>query len=240
MKKTPDLSVAVGRLYDVFAGYRLPLSTDPCPCCHTPEDERLLHSKALTQLSASDLKKFAGDAILVWGNEDHYRHFLPRIFELMILAGDAGLELDDPQVVFARLTYGNWKQWPKSEQLAIQKYFSALWSAVLASTPRELCSTNVDDWLCGIAQAEDNLLAYLQTWSDDSTFAACLNLAWFIANTNFIQSDARPVDFWKQRKDQFQEVRSWVTGAGVKFKMDQAEKEWPREEMFGFARGVLR
>jgi hypothetical protein len=112
MKPTPDLSAAVERLYDVFANYRLQSSTQPCPCCHTPDDERSLHSKPLRQLGASDLRTFAMDALLVWGNEDHYRHFLPRIFELMAIADDPQLEIGPPPLILNHLRYGNWNEWP--------------------------------------------------------------------------------------------------------------------------------
>jgi hypothetical protein len=137
----------------------------------------------------------------------------------MAIADDPQLEIRPPPLIFSRLKYGNWNQWPKAEQSVIREYLSALWSAALATEPDESRCTHVDDWLSGIAPAEDQLSPYLQTWYEDGTFGACLNLAWFVAHTTFIQNHAHDPDFWSDRKDQFQQVKSWIAGHGAKLKM---------------------
>ena len=60
-------------------------------------------------------------------------------------------------------------------------------------------------------------------------------------SANELQTDAHdPPDFWSDHKNQFQQVKAWIAGNGLKLKMDKAEKKWPKQEIFGFARGVLR
>ena len=49
----PSLDAAIEELYRVFADYGLPNFTDPCRCCHTEEDERLIHSRPLRELGHS-------------------------------------------------------------------------------------------------------------------------------------------------------------------------------------------
>jgi hypothetical protein len=35
---------------------------------------------------------------------------------------------------------------------------------------------------------------------------------------------------------EFQQVKFWIAGDGVKLKMAKAERKWPKQEIFGFAR----
>lgn len=74
MKITPELSEAVDNLYRTFEEYRRRSNTEPCPHCHTPEQECRLHSKPLHKLTADDLKEYASDALYTWGTEHDFKH----------------------------------------------------------------------------------------------------------------------------------------------------------------------
>ncbi len=51
---------------------------------------------------------------MVWGDLGCYKHFLPRIFELVLTAG--ALETPNPELVFGILRYGKWRTWSEQEQ----------------------------------------------------------------------------------------------------------------------------
>ena len=167
MIRTVESLNAVEELYETFRGYPLRADTDACPCVHEPEQERMLHARPLRELTADHLEMYAADAMLVWGNEDDYRHFLPRIFELLITLDDPRFELDLAPIVFNKLRFANWANWPIDEQNAIRRYFLMAWKAVLRANPDVLGLTDEEDWLSGIAQAEDDLHPYLAAWAEE-------------------------------------------------------------------------
>ena len=81
-----------------------------------------------------DLKQYATDALLVWGNETDFKHFLPRIFELAVAHGE---EFVDPQIVFHKLRHADWRYWPMFEQSAIEHFFDPLCSRIHEVQPHE-------------------------------------------------------------------------------------------------------
>jgi hypothetical protein len=239
MIRTAESLNAVEGLYETFRRYPLHADTNACPCCHRPEQERVLHLKPLRELTADDLQMYAADAILVWGSEDDYRHFLPRIFELMISFGDPRFELHQAPVVFNKLRFANWANWPIEEQNAIRRYLVAAWKCCLRTNPDDLGLTDAEDWLSGIAQAEDDLHPYLGVWSEEPSVEAARHLAALIVEHQFVQDDARPQNFWSERKEQWAQVREWLLGDTVRHKL-RAAGDGCRDERLELAMQVLR
>src|SRR5580765_3157892 len=124
MQQTPRLGHAIENLYAVFQRYELRAHTDACACnaCHhTTEDEQRLHRTPLSNLSCSDLRDYAMDAIYTWGTGDDFKHFIPRLFELLTQA--SGHDFADAAAVFTKLNYeswcsSSWRTWPEPEQKA--------------------------------------------------------------------------------------------------------------------------
>jgi hypothetical protein len=216
MVRTPQLAESVEALYASFNRYPLHADTHACPCCHRPEQEWLLHSKPLRQLDASQLQLFAFDAILVWGDITDFKHFLPRIFELMSTLDAPTLDMSDPAIIYGKLGYGDWLNWPQTEVTAVRHYLMSLWQAVLQSDPAHC---DAEDWLCGISQAEEDLSSYLAAWSDGDSTHAARHLAILLTEHAFVQVDARPRNFWAQRKEQFDQVRRWLLSDAAKGKL---------------------
>ncbi len=216
MVSSHQLTESVEALYATFNAYPLHADTHACPCCHRPEQERLLHSKPLRQLDANGLQMFACDAILVWGDIPDFKHFLPRIFELMSTLDSPTLDMADPAIIYGKLRYGDWLSWPEPEVNAVRRYLMFLWQAVLQSGPADC---DVEDWLCGISQAEDDLSPYLAAWSHTNSTAAASHLATLVTEHAFVQVDVRPRNFWAQRKEQFDQVRKWLLSDAAKDKL---------------------
>jgi hypothetical protein len=228
MEETTQLRAAIENLYTTFEGYPLRDDTNACDCCHSPEDEKRLHRKSLRKLEIRDLRLYAADALFVWGDVTDFRHFLPRIFELAVAHEDA---FEITSIIFNKLYRGDWRSWPDAEQRSIERFFDALWARVLEEEPREFCGDEIEDWLCGFAQAVTRLSPYLDTWIALESKNALLNLARFIADTYFANPSHRSGGFWQGRDDLFNEVLAWVQSDIVRKKMAIIAVRYPE---YGF------
>lgn len=146
------LTEAVDGLYAVFSIYPLAQEVEGCPCCVSGEDRAALHVRPLRELTAKDLCRYAFKALTTWGSADDFKHFLPRLLELAADPYDLSYDID-VEVLFGKLSYAKWRNWPREEQQAVASYFSALWQWLLALPVEEWV---LDDYLCAIGQAEDN------------------------------------------------------------------------------------
>jgi len=219
------LREAVEGLYEAFQHYPLREWTEPCPCCHKdPEAERQLHVKPLRQLEAEQLQDYGQEALAVWGNEDDFRHFLPRLFELVLGEGDFSISLEDafltdPHVVFGKLRLGSWRSWPAPEQAAISRYFRQLWADVIETPPEEL-PWGVYDWIEAIAQAESDISPYLSQWLGTESESAYRNLASMINKEQIVQRDAPlPTAYWKDVMPQWHQLVDWLRSPEVREKL---------------------
>jgi hypothetical protein len=230
MMQTSDLREAIENLYRVFERYRLNLHTEPCPCCHSPEDDQRLRSKLLRKLGPKDLSTYSMDALYTWGSESDFKHFLPRIFELLTLVGPAEYSFVDPESVFGKLTYAScgstsWRTWPTAEQGAISNYAMAVWNAVLDSDPDELTDSPYD-WLCAFAQAEDNLSSYLSQWLAASSVNAHRNLARMIVWDGVPNATRPGGGYWADRREQWQQLVDWLRRPDVRQKLASGVEKW--------------
>jgi len=228
---TPDCVSAVEALYTIFREYPLHADTGACPCCHKPQDERVLHSKPLRELSAKDLQLYTRDAILVWGSEIDFKHFLPRIFELMATVRDPMLDLAEPAWVFAKLRLGHWGNWHSEEQNAIRRYFVSAWQAFLRTIPDDNGFTDSQAWIGGIAQAEDDLRPYFALWEQERSFEAVMHLCSVILDHSFIQDEATPENFWAGRKTQWIQLRQWLLGDAVRQTLTDVSPNWRNDAL---------
>ena len=159
MKPSRELLVLIERLYTTFSGYPLSQNTYACPCCTTAEQEGKLHSKPLRELHPDDLTHYAWDALLTWGNESTFKHFLPRLFELFLTIPNPSLHLADTEILFSKFRHGHWREWPEFEQDTIRDFTHCFWNDVLNSElqyDKELGYDNnaweTDTCLCSVGQ----------------------------------------------------------------------------------------
>ena len=153
---TPEeqaVTEAVKTLYDVFAVYPPAQKVEGCPCCVSAKDEAVLHLRPLRELTAKDLGRYAFKALSTWGSANDFKHFLPRLLELAADPYDLSYAID-VEVLFGKLNYAKWRNWPSKEQQATDSYFSALWQWLL-TLPIE--KWVLDDYLCAIGRAEEGL-----------------------------------------------------------------------------------
>jgi hypothetical protein len=216
MEKRPDVQMAVEGLYQAFSAYPSPAYTDPCLHCHTLEEEAKLRSVPLKQLSVADLDTYTNDALLVWGSVDHFKHFLPRIFDLYFSMSEPTFEFLDPEILFSKFRHGHWLTWTMQEQTAVRELLQAIWDQALGDPPPSSSSTDVQSWLCSIAQAEDNLEPYLQTWVEDQRMSASFALS------SMLLTNAGRNAFWDGRETQYAQLQTWLKSQQVVTKLKTA------------------
>ncbi len=198
---------AIEKLYDVFAVYPLNAPVTGCPHCTTPEDYARLESKPLRELTGADLRLYAEKALTTWGGIDDFKHFLPRLFELIAWYGYGSSV--DPQIVFGKLPYSksNGEIWSEAEQQAIESFCLAWWQTTLdnySNPPMEGYSC-----LECIGQCVDDLSPFLTMWQNDASISAFHHLADIVNLGNYIATNADDA-FEDQENPQDKQIGDWL------------------------------
>jgi hypothetical protein len=159
-------------------------------------------------LSAEDLERYARKAMTTVDHADTFRYFLPRIVELSV--EDAFLV--DREVVFGKMRYGNWQEWPIHEQEALERFAKAI-AATFATTQYD--RSELDEWVCALGQFVNDvpeLLAPLLT----RTPAARANLASLIQyNTNEYGAIELVNAFWEDCRNA-DAIKLWLSRPDVR------------------------
>jgi len=255
MNCTKSLGDAIESLYSTFSSYPLPEETFPCPCCHSGDADTHLHAAPLRELLWQHLAEYSTDALMVWGDLECYKHFLPRIFELVLTAGEWP-ETPTPEMVFGILRYAQWRTWPSQEQEAVERMLQAIWETVRSTRPIEGGYIDVDQWLCCISQCEDDLCPFLDQWLEDNSLSAAWALSSLILSSTIAYTDENtnhdpPVwegeesrakiekwyklphrgAFWKHCDHQYNQLQQWVKSRAALEKLHMAEEGCEQEEI---------
>lgn len=143
-------------LYSTFKTYTVlgDLKSRSCDCCVTNEEIILLLSKSLNELTDDDIGHFSRSAITTFGDIEDFKHFLPRILELMQNSNSNILE---DFITYEKLNYSEWGTWNEDEINAIDNYFLALWEDVITdqnATFHQIgCAFNIVSKYSGLKKA---------------------------------------------------------------------------------------
>jgi len=112
----------------------------------------------LRALSDEDLERYASKALTTWGDADDFRHFLPRLLELV-----TGRPYDTltTEIVFSKLRYAGWWEWPERERVAIESVLALRWKVGIELDPEQF---DADAWLCGLTLAGVEVSDYVEVW----------------------------------------------------------------------------
>jgi hypothetical protein len=227
MECSANLRKAVEGLYAAFSNYPLPTFTDPCLHCHSLEDEARLRTAPLREIDSDHLRDYAVDALLVWGDVPAFKHFLPRIFELFVSTPDPVIVFADPEIMFSKFRHGAWRTWLPGEQSAVEAFLQQVWEEVLGQPPEDGSFTDVESWLCSIAQCEEDLDPYLHRWIEDERLSACLALSSFLLTSAVARTGTTGRNaFWQGRDTQYAQLQQWAKTTAVTEKMRLAEIRW--------------
>jgi hypothetical protein len=116
---------AIDNLYSVFRKYTTS-NMHHCDCgCIDPDDVKRLASKQLRDLEDEDIISYHGSALYTWGDVEHYKHFLPRIFEIYNQLNGKGM-VGLFEITY-KLDYAKWATWDENEVKAIRDFIMMDW-----------------------------------------------------------------------------------------------------------------
>ena len=171
------LRAAIGGLYATFASYPLKRVIAGCPHCVSGADSDALHVQTLNALTADDVRYYATKAMTTFGDAEDFKHFLPRLLELLareLAAGGAGEDLGFNEAILGgQLALAGYANWPAVEREAVDRFLDAMWRALLARFPTKL---DAETYLCFLAQFT-GLDRYLAVWRGTRTRTALAHAA---------------------------------------------------------------
>ena len=173
---TDELKIAIEDLYKTFAIYPFRSSMEGCPCCVSNADKAQLHTKRLKQLEDEDLSRYAFKAMSTWGDTDDFKHYLPRIFELLATTNFSV----DTFVVLGKLDYGEWSTWTENEQKSITDFLMAWWTDLI----KYKSSFDIEAFT-EIYKLIENMDQLLDPWKihfDDNSFKNFVELIFYYYN----------------------------------------------------------
>lgn len=166
-----DLSASIERLYDVFSKYRQPAHSHSSPFSGiTEHDEARLYSKPLRNLAEDDLWMYAMHAMTTWGDIAEYKHYLPRLYELLVVHPG----WTDAELLIGRLDTAEWSQWPDAERDAVIAFLHELWAWSLTIDPDDASCEGI---LRGFGLAGIGAARALMTWRTDRSWSATRQIA---------------------------------------------------------------
>jgi len=160
-----------------------------CTYCDSPEYEHSLHGD-LRNLDPELVDKYAWDAIHHTGDANDFKHFVPRVFELL---AQHRLPFADPELVIGRLDMAEWSSWDTDERAAISALLDALWDDAmrLMRPPVE-----IDDLVCGLSLAYRGVPPQLENWLTDTRPLAAERLVELILTNAITLRNGRLSDPW--------------------------------------------
>lgn len=197
---TEELHNAIEHLYNTFSVYPLRLTMEGCPCCVSGTDKAHIHSKPLRDLDGNDLSRYAFKAITTWGNTRDFKHYLPRIFELLATTH----LLTDTFVVLGKLEYAQWQEWPGEEKRAVTGFLLAWWSNLTQHH-----SGFDKEAFTGIYTLTGNMEQLLSRWKiglEDNSFANYVDLVY----NHYNDLTSRKTEFREIDHVAIEELLNWI------------------------------
>ncbi|HEX8464649.1 MAG TPA: hypothetical protein VF627_08525 [Abditibacterium sp.] len=169
-----DKPLEVQRLYEVFSRYQAtPGQMQGCPCCVSDEDVARLFAKPLTQLTDDDLSRYSGKAITTWGDEDEFKHFLPRLLEL-------ALETGEVDFIGNKFPLAGWPNWNVEEVEAISCFFHFAWKNITIDD-----DWKIDDWIGALYRLNEDLMPFFREWLESPTEKSASFITSWVISENF-------------------------------------------------------
>lgn len=166
-----EIARAVEGLYATFGRYPAPPEPELSPLkSHLIDQARALHRGRLAEIEPEALAPYAFHAMTTWGGVDEFKHFIPRLLELLWREPHWA----DATLLVGKLGYARWRDWPEGEQRAIERFLDAWFRALLYD---DQTTGLAGDLLRGIAQCQESIAPWLDRWARCETRAAIAQLA---------------------------------------------------------------
>lgn len=163
-----ELRRSIEELYAGFGRYRLgPI--DPEEVRPGGSDDRALRAAPLRQLPPTAFKEYHHRAVSTWGTLDDFKHFLPRLLEIVGHYPESDrLGEVEPGSVFFKLHSEAWTSWPAKERFAVDAYLNAVWRVLLLRrNPEPTWQFSLRRWLHDLSLVRHDLTPLFQQWEAD-------------------------------------------------------------------------
>ena len=197
---TEELKLAIENLYSTFSTYAFNSTMEGCPCCVSNTDKEKIHSKKLRELTEVDLSRYTAKAMTTWGDENDYKHYLPRIFELLSTTDI----IVSTFIVLGKLEYGQWKTWKENEQVAIKKFLFAWWTDLVKNK-------NSFDYeaFIEVLKLTDNIDEFLKLWTIDFDNYSFANYVEFVY-TYYNDLNSKRTEFRELSEVTCDKLLTWI------------------------------
>ncbi|MDO5981745.1 hypothetical protein [Flavivirga spongiicola] len=220
---TTRLKNNISELYEIFGKYLANPNMEGTSADLNKNNE-LLFSKPLTELTQDDLSHFAGSSMTTWGNSNDYKHFLPRILDLTA-------EIKTPYeiwIVFDKLNYAGWNNWPQIEQDVIYEFMIALWESII-NEESEISEWDFRDYFSTIAHFYPNFSDLLNIWSESESNASIKHLSELLVEEQTAIFDRRKISGFNDKTENAKEFISWILSDKILNKVQQKYFEFEKE-----------
>ena len=212
---TEELKLIIEELYSTFGKYKTKSKLEGSPIY---DDLTIwvkeLKSKELKKLSEEDLSRFAGKVILTWGNEDDYKYYLPRIFELTALYKTPY----DIWTLYSRLEDANWLKWDIDEQNLINKFTLELWNNILNENS-ETVNYLFKDYFHTFAFYFPNFSIILDKWETHKNPTSTIHLSNYILEENKYLFDKNYLNSVIKNTKNINQFKTWLTSDKLIYKI---------------------
>jgi hypothetical protein len=211
------------RLYEVFGRVPRPPRVEGCAHCVAPDEDRPLLEGPVRTLDVDVLRRYATDALLLWGGVPELRYFLPRLLEL---AAENEFDWPDAEIVFGKLGRGRFLEWPDDdERAAVHAFLNRWWeSTVDHDEPWPTAGTV----LCSLSLTGVDLVPFLARWARLESAGSVRNLHEFVTReVTWPAAGPKPLNpFWDKETASYRETFTWLTDGRA---LSAVEKAFERE-----------
>lgn len=151
-----DLKISIEAFYQSFSDLSKPTTINGCPCCVERKNLCTLLAKPLRVLSPDDLGPYAHSAFLTVGDTADYLYFLPRILEISITEDGWW---PDPEITGRAIAETHPDCWPENRRIALEQLLVSVIRSLLEKPDTD---TEIDGWMCAIAQTGLEVTPYLE------------------------------------------------------------------------------
>ncbi|HEX8600944.1 MAG TPA: hypothetical protein VF952_20785 [Chloroflexia bacterium] len=230
---TQELQQAIERLYEVFALYPLKPHIYGCDHCVSPQDNARIRSKPLRGLDWDDLQRFAHKSISTWGDVDDFKHFLPRLLELVPEENRWPISVDR---LCLKIYEADFQEWLEIERAVVNAYFLALWRAIISTDDVTIEPYEFLDALVDVQLPVQPLLdVWEHTIAHDGAMLHKLTyfvdrVAWEYAprptdSSSFIAEEATAVS----EQDAWAGILRWLTSPQLREHLEQQNSDFAGE-----------
>jgi hypothetical protein len=219
-----ELNAALGighlieSVYAVFDHCPRPERVAGFPHCRPPDADCALLRTPARLLDADVLDPYIVSAITTWGTAEDFRYFAPRVLELAVTEQITAVDLE---IALGKLHLAGWRRWPPEQRDAVAALLDYYWTLSLAAYPGP---RPIDEVLCALGNAVDDLQPLLDRWSTLATESAALHLRDFVrdAIAPARKSSRLSNAFWHRRSAQQEQVVRWLLSPDLRCRVEEA------------------